>query len=207
MSTVTELVEDVGFKIGDPDHDDIIQPVILRAMNRVYQQLNMRYLSLEAEFSISAGDLTSVIYKAVPADWIRAFRISPKRDFRAKEVFLDDESNTFTVYLSRVYIANGDADSAFTIGYFSSGLVLLDEGSPVSGVSVSTPEWPTHLHQILFYSTALEVSKDYPGRVEDAQMVLGLKQELSKLRFFHDLSSPNVSGPQVRGVVTSDPYL
>ena len=208
MSTVTELVEDVGFKIGDPDHDDVIQPVILRAMNRIYQSLNMRYLCLEAEFSISAGNLSSTtIFKAVPADWIRMFRMSPKRDFRAKEVFLDDEDNTFSVYRSRVYIANASATSAFTIGYFSSGLVLLDEGSAVADVSVKTPEWPTHHHQTLLYATALEVSKTYPGRVEDANMLLGMKMELSKLRNLHDLSSPSLSGPQVRGVVTSDPYL
>lgn len=204
---IKEIVEDVAFRLGTPTGKPYNPPMILRAMNRVYKRYNRKYMPIEAEtvFTFSQADIDAeIIYKDLPADWIRAFRISPKLNYRDNNVFVKEEEYTYTIHRKRFYVGAVAANDSYTVDYYSSGGKLVNKETPATG-EVNTPEWDEDFHQILLYATCLELSPQYAYADDDRQALRELRSS-----FFNHISNKQATdmhqtGPPAR-TITTDIY-
>lgn len=203
MSVVGDLIHDIALRIGEPRMEEpYTHEVILRAMRRVYERLNEQHKVIQRELSIdfsNPGDNDSVDdgYWHLPDDWIAPFRMVPVYKYVPKELFINTESKTYTIYNRRIYFANVDADTTFTIGYYSSGYMLVDSDNPGEG-EVNEPEYPKYLQQILLYGTAIELKTDYSKFESDLRTFMKLENALSRERTLKQLAHPELTGPQAR---------
>lgn len=203
-NVVEEIQEDILFRLGDPAGDNYRKPVVLRAMNRVYKQINSEdktrgLVSRETTFTFSASDITNEInYKTLPTDWLKPYRINPKRDWREPAVFRNDEQYTYTADLSQITISSvSEATTTFTVRYFSSGWTLVnkEDADLAASGEVNTPEWPLFLHQLLLKATCLELNLEYPQAKQDMLDVKMLKSAAFSYVWSRQATDPVLSGP------------
>jgi len=188
--TVKDLAFDVAFRLGNEiDKARAIKPAIIRAMNRVYHDLNRKTNALVKELEMDFSTLDPLVqYWSVPTDYVKAFRIEPVYVYKhPDEMNLDDEElnagyRTFTQFGGKFYFANIADDTVITLWYYASGLTLVDKDGDAAASEAKSPEWPwEHIHEILLYGTAIELSNEYPMYQEDRLRFEELKIELFKL--------------------------
>jgi len=211
-NAVGELIQDVAYRIGEPKMEEpFTHAVILRAMNRVYQQLNEELKVIERELSIdfsAPGALDSVDdgYWHLPDDCVALFKV-PNYRYVPSEAFSNTESYTFTIYMNRIYFANADENLSLTVAYLSSGYTLVDQDSGLGDTEVNEPEYPDFLQQILLYRTAIELKNDYPKFESDIRTFMQLKSALGRRRTLKQLVSVEKTGPQKYStLVDTDDY-
>ncbi|MBC8458845.1 MAG: hypothetical protein H8D67_12700, partial [Deltaproteobacteria bacterium] len=203
---VGDLIEDVAYRIDEMRMEaPYTHAVILRAMRRVYQQLNEELKVIEHEFEVDfsspgVNDSLADGYWGLPYDCIVPFKV-PNYRYVPNEAWKDSENYTFTIYNNRIYFANASESLALTVAYYSSGYTLVDDDSP-SGTDVNEPEYPDHLQQILLYGTAIELKNDYPKFESDIRSFLRLKSALGRTHTLKQLVSVEKTGPQKYSTLT-----
>ena len=198
---VGELVRDIGYRIGDPKLDDFPPAVVLRAMRRVYGQLNEDLKVVERELSVDfsspgADDSVDDGYWGLPADWIRPFKMSVDYRYVPSKVFKNTEYRTFTIYNNRIYFASVSADTTLTVCYYSAGYTLVDaDDGDVGTGEVNEPEYPDHLQDVLMYGTCIELTSKYDKFEVDVRRFLERKSALGRLSTYKQDVSPEKTGP------------
>jgi len=167
---IGELIEDVAARINQRRKEVIKEPAIRRAMIRVYKTLNMECKCVEKTQEIAAGSFSaSVNYISKPSDLFQVYKFrvdgeDAEIDYVEKELF--DENNTdltFTIEGDRIYFSNVDADSYFTMHYYSLGGVLVNkEDADLDTGEENTPDWPSGMEWALLYGAATDLASDYP---------------------------------------------
>lgn len=201
---VGEIIDDIAFRLGDPGHNEIRRPVILRAMNRIYRRANERYKGLvtrETSFVFSSSDITNgVNYKDLPSDWIIPYRMTPKWHYRDKGVFLNDEDYTYTIDADgdtkQIFFA-GVIASTITVRYYSIGWELKDlaDVDLASSGEVNTPEWPEYLWDYLIKAACIELSPNYLQLKVDLAEIPGLRSALLRYTSNKQATDPDMVGP------------
>lgn len=215
MALVQEILEDIQHRI--PNFPKFGAVFSLRTMNSVYKQLNEEHHAVEAEIDLDFGSPATPGdgFIALPANFVRAFRVSPERDWRDKALYRNSEPNTFTIFNKQFHVANTiltpttTLDILFTMGYYSHGLTLVDKTSPAAG-EANTPEWPVALHRLLLYETCLEMTTEYPQAAYDLKKAEKLTYQLSNVHVFKvygDQEEATEMGPHGRNAsITTGDY-
>lgn len=180
---VSRLPEEVFARYGEPG--------ILRAINRLYHNLNRETECLEKNHTL-AGDHPF----ALPDDVIKIFDIRDQNDdqivFVNPEVFDSEEDDYWTIRNRCIEISSYDETSeTFTIQYFSSGFELvITVADPLT--EVNEPEWPEKsLHSILFYGVVTELSQKHDSYKQDRLEYYRLKNELMRLNWDKQSATPS----------------
>jgi len=185
--TVSEILQDIIWGLPKDIFQRYGEQGILRAINRIYKNLNRELLCLEKELEITE---TSTGY-SLPADWIKAFACDDDDlVYVNPEVFDPDENGFYTIRANKMYFGSPATDNSVKFYYYSSGLTLVS-GTPLAG-QVSTPEWQeASLHSILIYGARAELSKKHDGYVDDVLEFRRLKIQLGTLNYERDSISPS----------------
>ena len=148
-NAVGELIQDIAYRIGEAKmNEPFTHAVILRAMRRVYQQLNEELKPIEKELSIDFsddpldGDLDEGYYN-LPSDCIAVSKI-PDYRYVPYQAWKSSETKTFTVYLNRIYFSNVSSSLSLTIAYISAGYTLVDQDSGLASTEINEPEYPDY---------------------------------------------------------------
>jgi hypothetical protein len=208
---VNNTIQDVLFRVGKLDDVNFHPAAVLRAMNRLYQRLNRKYLCLEKNITL---DSESDYYVedgvwGLPADWVKPFWIEPEVDFKDPDLFDPDadESGTSTIVNGQLRMANVDDTASYEVWYFSTGLELVDKDSDLAAAEINQPEWTQEsLHQILLYGTCLDLSPDYPLRNQDLFNFEELRSELASLLYNKQDITPQIAGGFGKQTERQDAY-
>jgi len=215
---VSEIVDQILFRVGRKLISDYGEPFLLSTMNRLYHEVNedLRALEKTTTFDFSTvPDPSATPYMSLPADWLYPFRMSPYKIFRQPTVFSESEPNTCTFYDNKFWIAGATSQDLFDVGYYGLGRELVNETNAVYNahsaedklIYINVPEWsPSHLHSFLIFATALELSENYPLRKTDEMRYSKLYEQLDRRNWLRTLAHPIEEGPDVRQTVITDPY-
>lgn len=217
-NVIGDIIRDVAYRLGDLKMNDYPPAVILRAMRRLYQRLNHEFMPLVREITVNDTNYATFStngYIALPADWIRPFKMYHSGDmldvleYRSWEVYDSTEDDTFSIHNNRLYISDAASDTEVIVSYYSAGYTLVDaEDAAVLTGEVNEPEYPDHLQQVLMYGTCIDLSNQYSRFESDLRMFLKLQSALGDLRNFQQAVTPETAGPKERRsyLEVSDPY-
>jgi hypothetical protein len=217
-NVISQMVQDILFRLDDPKGNVFPPTTVLRAMRRLYQRLNHEFMPLVRPITVNDTNYPTFStngYIALPADWIRPFKMYHSGDmldvleYRSWEVYDSTEDDTFSINSNRLYISDAAADTEVEVSYYSAGYTLVDaEDAAVLTGEVNEPEYPDHLQQILLYGTCIDLSNQYPRFESDLRMFLKLQSALGDLRTFQQAVTPETAGPKGRRsyLEVSDPY-
>ncbi|NOY58911.1 MAG: hypothetical protein GXO75_08245 [Calditrichaeota bacterium] len=202
----SEIIEDVVHRVGVSVLRENGPKFILRAINRVYHQLNRELLCLTRKTTFNSFTDT-VNYVDRPSDLIQFFAMDPAYDYVDLQDFMlaSTDQKIFTFKGDKIYFYNVDSSTSIEAWYYSTGYEIVDKDTPATG-ETNVPEWVEEdLHQILVYGTALDLSPDYPFRQRDEALFFKLKARLSEVKDFSH-TTPKIIGGAVKIYQTNDPY-
>ena len=201
---IKDYIEDVAFRVRDSlmKQSQATPPgLILRAMNRIYMNLNRECLCIQKQWDIDfadPGDDDSPDdgYFILPSDFIRPYRVRPYREFRFWDNFDINEPYKFSIFNNRIYFSLTETDSTFEVSYYSSGSTLVDkDDDDLETGELNYPEYPDHLKGILVCATALEIAGDYPLIQKDIENYRKMHTDLLKITNDPEDVSQNITGP------------
>ena len=207
-NVVGDIINDVLLRIQDPTGKYIYSPVmVLRAMNRVYGNLNEESHIITREWEIDfsspgANDSVTDGYFALQDDFIYPYQVRTSGgywfDYVSPEVFINTSFRRFTIDNGRIYFTNVDSDSAFVVKYFSSGKTLVNKSDADvnTDTEVNDPEYPKHLKDILMYGAAIDLSVSHPQYQYDLAKFNDLQVKMKRYAKIKDFSSPQRTGPR-----------
>ena len=213
--TASQIIDAIVARVGKEFVRKYGETFILDTLNRIYQQYNDEYELIEKQttFSFSTFDTDGLIYKTLPNDWIRPYKIDPFRNYRQPHVFDNSiDYNTFTIHQGKIFFSGVSSQSSFTVDYYATGITLQVQQSGGQTVedAVKSPEWDSWLHPALIYLTALELMAEYPLRKQDIYQAEQYKRRLATMKLNRQQAAPNIVGPLPRlrpYLPEDDPYL
>jgi hypothetical protein len=178
--TRNDLVNDIAVRIGNPNMlAPYTEPVIARALQRVYTRLNLVHKPIVKTITILNTDITDNKYPR-PSDFIIVSKTDPFFEYVEYEKFdesvttqrmmADDKRSDGSLYFSPESTWGGVTE--ITMDYYQNH--ILDSPS-------SEPLWPIELHDLLLYATCRELSTKYEHYDEDAMTVKDLSTRLNLL--------------------------
>lgn len=212
-NVVKDIRHDIAGRIGTAFNPG----AILRALNRVYKEINIDLLCVEDNLAIAAGEFSDSDKSCdIPANYIRVFNIVPGvgtlygLDYIPKEKWnptLHLNHDVFTMMNGEFVFGNVGAASAFTFYYYSAGLELVDgednqfEDVVPSGLEsydsdtqTNTPEWDEAYWPLLIYETCFELVPDYPLMKQDILKAAKLRALLKKANKNNQGVTPAILG-------------
>jgi len=171
---VNDTLDDVQDRLGRPDA--LEKPRVLRAMQRIYEELNRAYLLVEKSLVIAAGSFSeSVQYVALPAGWLAPFRLEDANGIVTDFVYLEKQAwdgsctgVTISEFDGKLWFSGVSASTAYTIYYFALGSTLAAvEDADLTAGQVNDVEWNRGNKSMILYKTCLELSNDYPLAAAD----------------------------------------
>jgi len=204
---VGNLIDDVTWRLNDTKYQNYPLASILIIMNQKYQEINEELRCLEKKLTLSAGTFSDTVNTYdIPDDWIEPFILNGTDDnnkyttplYIPKEMWNDESysgSTVFTILGDKLIFGNVDADTAYEIYYYSSGLELVNkDDNDLGDDETNTPEWKSRYHRLLVYLTCLEIAADYPFLERDIVSAEKLKTELRKQNKNRQRITPMIIG-------------
>ena len=206
-NVVSDLVYDVAQRIGiDPammDEPGLNFGSILRAMDRVYHQINRELKCIQIQYSLDEDSREEdEDYWVLPSDFVAVYvwegTDADKYSHRIPSTFDYEEEYDWTIEGVgdewRIIIPSAADDFDMNMHYYSEGLTIVSEADDdLAATETNTPEWPTSFHALLMYATCLEVSADYPHREQDIINVARMKEQLAGLKRSFQTTDPTVA--------------
>lgn len=212
---VSDVVKDVATRLEHSLLDmNMFGPQIIRAMNRVYNRINVESGILKKEYEMDFSTLSTFVNRwTLPSDFWEMIRIEPHQIFIEPNQFVDQGDsvdtiqNSYTFLGGEIIFAGADEDSVYNMWYISSGLTLANkETEDLAATETNAIEWPQEsLHQVLFYGTCLDMSVDYKMRKMDEVNFMKGMSMLSRTARKKTTNTPTTVG-RPRGFQLRDGY-
>jgi hypothetical protein len=193
---VVDILNDVIVKLPLAIFTKYGEPGVLRAMNRIYHNLNRECECLEKSTTLSGVNHPFTI----PTDMIKIFDIKDQNGDQVvyvnPEVFDEDDDGFWTIRNNKIEISNYDSDEdSFILHYFSSGLELFVTVLDAL-TEIAAPEWPeVSLHSVLYYGTLTELCTVHETYQQDRIEFYRLKGQLMQMNYDRQSSTPSRSIP------------